>query len=283
MINLKFDLLLFVKQIVRLFKILILCMIVCAFLIVSFIHHLYIKNPIKRRNQFSKNTSFFCNLALKLLNININAINTPTTNPSLIVSNHVGILDIFVISSTIPTLFVTSVEMKETPVLGLLTEMGGCIYVERRSRSNIHNEIKEIEEALNQGFNVVIYPEGKATNGEKIHPFKKSLLMACAKTKANLLPAVLNFKEINFEKMNHKYRDWVCWYDDMPFVKSVWNATQINKCYAELEFLKIILVDENSDRTSIAMDAQKQIEEKFISINFPIQSDKVLKNEPILS
>ena len=89
--------------------------------------------------------------------------------------------------------------MKETPFLGLLTEMAGCTYVERRSRDNIKNEIKDIEATLNEGFNVVIFPEGRSTNGEKVHPFKKSLLMACAESDANIMPAVANFRFINGE------------------------------------------------------------------------------------
>lgn len=254
----------------RFFKLVFISFLVISFLIVSFFHHLILKNPIKRKKRFSHNVSFYSKIMLNILNIDLKTLNTPDfSQPKLIVSNHVGILDIFIICSRVPTLFVTSIEMRETPILGLLTELGGCIYVERRSRLNIKNELKEIEDALSKGFNVVLFPEGKSTNGECVLPFKKTLLMSCANTNANLLPAVLNFKKINDEKMNHKYRDWVCWYDDVPFIRSVWNATKINYCVAELEFLTEIMVTPESDRTEVALNAHKQIDEKYIKIINP--------------
>ena len=210
---------------------------------------------------------------MKAFNIELEVKNAPLNNRRfLIVCNHLGYIDIFALAASVPTLFVTSVEMKETPFLGLLTEMGGCMYVERRSRINIHNEIKEIEAALNDGFNVVLFPEGRSTNGEKVHPFKKSLLMACAESEANILPAVLNFVAINGEPMQHKFRDWVFWYDDISFAQSVWSASQIKHCHLRLEFLDEVVVNNGSDHRDVAQRAQNQIEEKYISVPIPTGS-----------
>jgi 1-acyl-sn-glycerol-3-phosphate acyltransferase len=220
-----------------------------------------------RRRKFSKNVFRSCSKAIAIFNIELQVSNPPTGEQHfLIVSNHLGYLDIFAMASTVPTLFVTSVEMKETPFLGLLTEMGGCMYVERRNRLNIHNEIKEIEAALNDGFNVVIYPEGRSTNGEKVHPFKKSLLMACAGSEANILPAVINFRTVNGEPMQHKFRDWVCWYDDMPFLTAVWNATQINHCHMTLDFLAEVRVNGDSNHRDVAESAQRQVEANYVPV-----------------
>ena len=122
-------------------------------------------------------------------------------------------------------MFVTSVELRETPVLGLLSEFAGCVYVEARNAANIANEMKDIQSALNQGFNVVLYPEAKTTNGEKVHPFKKTLLMSCAETQATLLPTVLNFRYVNGEPMSDKWRDIVFWYKKTPLPKVLWNVS----------------------------------------------------------
>jgi 1-acyl-sn-glycerol-3-phosphate acyltransferase len=88
--------------------------------------------------------------------------------------------------------------MKETPFLGHLAELGGCLYVERRDRSNINNEMLQIREALQQGFNVVLYPEGTSTNGEQVLPFKKTLMTAAAGTSVPIMPMVLNRINANF-------------------------------------------------------------------------------------
>lgn len=257
--------------ITRIFRILNLVRVVLQYLFWALAIHLFTTDPHLRRRRFAHNVSRHCSKALKVFNIELHVTNPPlNSHRFLLVANHLGYLDIFAISAAVPTLFVTSIEMKETPVLGLLTEMGGCLYVERRSRNNIHNEIKEIETTLNDGFNVVIFPEGRATNGERVHPFKKSLLMACASSEANILPAVVNFRTINGEPMQHKFRDWVCWYDDMSFLKSVWNASQIESCRMTIDFLNEVIVSNNSNHKDVALDAQSQIEQGYIPIPLPL-------------
>jgi 1-acyl-sn-glycerol-3-phosphate acyltransferase len=254
----------------RIFRILSVAHVILVYLIKSLWIHLSTADSHRRRRLFARNVSDSCRKALLALNIDVRVSRAPMDGKRfLIVSNHLGFLDIFAIASTVPTLFVTSVEMKETPLLGTLTDMGGCLYVERRSRNNIHNEIKEIEEALNDGFNVVIFPEGRSTNGEKVLPFKKSLLMACAGSEANIMPACLNFKSVNGEPMQDKFRDWVCWYDDMSFLTAVWNASQIYHCELDLDFLEEITVSGDSDHRDIAAQAQAQIEAKYIPIHKP--------------
>lgn len=251
----------------RTLRLLHLSSIVIIYLIKALTIHLLTADAHLRRRKFVANVASSCAKALKAMNIDLEVIHAPSNEKRfLIVSNHLGFFDIFAIASSAPSLFVTSVEMKETPFLGLLTEMAGCMYVERRNKSNIHNEIKEIEAALNSGFNVVIFPEGRSTNGEKVHPFKKSLLMACAGSEANILPAVINFLSINDEPMQAKFRDWVCWYDDMPFATAIINASQINHCRMQLAFLDEVVVNNDSNHRDVAAQAQNQIEAKYIPI-----------------
>jgi 1-acyl-sn-glycerol-3-phosphate acyltransferase len=247
-------------------------MVICLtlFFIFAFYIHFTVIDPVKRRRKFVRNCSRFGKIGLWICRIKVISKNRPPPEKTfLIVSNHTGFLDIIVMITQVPTLFVTSMEMREAPVLGLLTEMSGCLYVERRSRENIPNEIKEIENALNEGFNVVIYPEGTSTNGEKMLPFKKSLLTSCANSDANILPAVLNFREVNGEKMQHKFRDWLFWYGDITFPWSLWQTTRIKNCVAEIEFLNEISVNHPDERRVVAVQAQMQIESRFEKIPLP--------------
>lgn len=252
---------------IRIFRLCRLTISVLLFFIRAFYIHFTTSDSHLRRKKFAHNVSESSKKSLKALNVELKISNPPSGQHTyLVVSNHLGYLDIFAVAASIPSLFVTSVEMKETPFLGLFTEMGGCMYVERRSRTNILNEIKEIEAALNDGFNVVIYPEGRSTNGEKVLPFKKSLLTACADSHADIMPVVVNFKSVNGAPVQIKHRDWLCWYDDMPFVTSIWNATQIKHCEMSLDFLDVIPVNSDSNHKDIANHAHKQIEERFVPI-----------------
>lgn len=137
--------------------------------------------------------------------------------PHLIVSNHLTYLDILILSSHFNTSFVTSQEMKETPVLGQLCLLGGCFFVERRKRSGIRKEIKELSDSLQSLHNIVIFPEATSTNGEAVIKFRRPLFQAAFDSNTKILPVCLNYKTLDGKKITIKNRDNVFWYGDMNF------------------------------------------------------------------
>src|SRR5690606_9294588 len=146
----------------------------------------------------SHNVRAFSAFILRSFSMNMQVVNQPPLDEkSLIVSNHMGFIDILLLASQSPVLFVTSNEMRETPFLGLLTEMAGCIYVERRSRTKILDELQNIVKALKDGFRIVLYPEATSTNAEQVLPFKKTLIMAAAYAEIPIQPVVVNFISVN--------------------------------------------------------------------------------------
>lgn len=249
------------------YRLILFTLIIVTFLLWSFVCHFVIRNPDKRLKAFSKNTRFFSAVMLKGLRLKINVINKPSKEQKfLIVSNHMGFVDVLALATCFPMLFVTSNEMRETPFLGLLTELGGCIYVERRSRTKILDEMKGIVTALQKGFHVVLYPEATSTNGERVLPFKKTLLMAAAHAAVPIQPVVINFRELNGEEFNLKWRDHVCWYGDIPFVTSMWKTVTLKSAKVEIEFLEQIHSTPEDDRGVIAERAHALIAAKFIPV-----------------
>lgn len=201
---------------------------------------------------------------VKIFGVKVQAINKPPDDEIfLLVSNHMGFLDILALASVMPSLFITSREMRETPVLGLLTEMAGCMYVERRNRMKTLDEMKTVARTLNQGFRVVLYPEATSTNGEAVLPFKRTLMMAAAHAGVPIQPVVINFEEINGEKFTLKWRDHVCWYGEMGFGGAAWRAMTLKSLTIRLEYLEKIHPTVNDDRGVIADRAHDMIAAKF--------------------
>lgn len=204
------------------------------------------------------------------MNFRVRLINAPAPDQSfLLVGNHLGMLDILVLAAHHPSLFITSVDMRETPGLGFLTEMGGCLYVERRNRQNIMTEIGEIRSALQQQFSVVLYPEGTSTNGEKVLPFKKSLLTSAAGTGIPILPVVINYRKVNGEPMAHKWRDHVFWYGDQTFVPALMRIFSVHSVEVELEFCEEVDVHSEDERRHVASHLHQVISSKFTPIPMP--------------
>ncbi len=248
-------------------RLILVSIVILSFLIWSYICHFLIRDLARRRKAFSSNTKFFSSLFLKILRVNLSTKNLPCAEQKfLLVSNHLGFLDILMICSMMPTLFVTSIEMKETPFLGILTEMGGCIYVERRSRTKILDELGSIVEALKLGFRVTLYPEAASTNGEQVLPFKKTLIMAAPQAGVPIQPMVVNFRKINDEDFTTKWRDHVCWYGDTSFITAGWKTLTLKSVEAEIEFLEQVWTQPEDDRTLVATRVHAMIAQKYVPV-----------------
>lgn len=261
--------------------ILVILGFICFSLIVKIIYW----NVKNRRKLYSKSVHLTSKITLKVLNVKVHAFKEKVAKKHLkdkliirknkahfIVSNHMGVLDILIIAAEQPTLFVTSVDMRETPGLGFLTEMAGCLYVERRSRLNIHNEIQQIREALQQNLNITLYPEGMATNGEKVHPFKKSLLTAAAGTDVPLQPVVVNFRKVNGEKMSLKWRDYVCWYGKQSFFAAMFRTLSTSSIHAEIEYLEPLKMHSDEERRIVAETLHQKISQAFTPLHKEVES-----------
>lgn len=222
-----------------------------------------IKDRKTRLQYFNKTVSAYTKKVLQTINCEIS---TPGFDPKmyedenfLIVSNHLSYLDILITSSILPSCFVTSVDLGESKFLGTICELGGALFVERRHRGMIEQDTKNLSDTLRDGFNLVLYPEGTSTNGEKVMPFKKSLLMSAVQAEKNILPVCIKYLEINGEPLSLENRDRVCWYGDIPFATHAANMMKTKSLKVELQFLDVIKVTKESTRHDLADKAQAAI------------------------
>lgn len=226
--------------------------------------HITVKGENQRRRRFSENAARYTKLVCRLYNIKIELHHFPKSEePGLIIGNHLGFIDILVMHSLTKALFVTSEEMRRTPLLGLITEMAGCMYVDRKNRQNIKGELGSIVNALNNGFRVTLYPEATSHNGESVLPFKRTLLSAATLANTPIFPYCFNFKSINGEPFNLKYRDHVCWYGDITFFISFIRTCSLKEVITEVIFLEPYYPKPNEDRADVADEIRRRIVEKF--------------------
>lgn len=183
----------------------------------------------------------------------------------LIVSNHLSYIDVIAICSRFPGCFVTSVEIRDTPFLGHIAKLGGCLFVERRSRENLSEEIKEIRKALESGLNVCIFPEATSTDGSEVLRFKTPLFKAAVDSGSKVLPLTLNYKKIGKEELTVANRDKVCWYGDMSFFPHLWSFLNIGRIHLDIT-VKSALNSSNEDHTSLSLKAYERVSSGFIPL-----------------
>jgi len=178
----------------------------------------------------------------------------------LIVCNHLSYLDVLILCAHYPSCFVTSVEIKNTPVLGQICQLAGCLFVERRNRSGLLREVQELTHALKNGLNVAIFPEATSTNGAGLLRFRRPLYEAAIDSRRPILSLCLNYERISDEEVCQANRDMVFWYDDMTFIDHLWSFFSLEKTQVSLALVDLIEESHVFDSTELASMTQQKIE-----------------------
>lgn len=284
-----------IKKIIALFKISGIFFYILAFIFTSWMLSFFIRNPWKLIHSRGRLIGWFSQRGLNLLNIqvrlkmskkfndgdsipvdfpNFNSKYLESTKSYLIVSNHLSYLDILAISTRFPSCFVTSVEIKETPFLGTIVQMAGCLFVERRSRSSLGLEITNLKNALEKNINVCVFPEATSTNGESVLRFRRPLFESAIQSQKEVLPICLNYLTLDGVPLSLETRDSIFWYGEMDFLPHLWQLCQHDNMQLEITILPPQAVEGTSTCESLSLTCHNLVEECFL----PMES-RMNKNE----
>ncbi|MBC7421458.1 MAG: 1-acyl-sn-glycerol-3-phosphate acyltransferase [Bdellovibrio sp.] len=247
------------------FRFLFFAFLILCFFVSAIYFSILNRDLVKRRKKLLQNSAFYAKFMLKAFNVElICKENIPEDENSLVVGNHMGFIDIVCLQALRGSVFITSLEMKHTPVLGQITDLGGCAYVNRKNRMNIHEELKGITEVLKEGFRVVLYAESVASDGERVLPFKKTLIMSAGLAHKPIRPFVFNFRSVNGGPVYFSQRDSLCWYGDQTFFPAIWRSLQLDAVICEIEFLPLLFPNVEDDRTKVANLLHQIVSDKFV-------------------
>ena len=141
----------------------------------------------------------------------------------VVIANHVSYVDGIVLGSIFPIVFVSKREVKKWPIVGQWNVLCGTIFINRQRKNEVGAMVREITRKLRQEANVLLFPEGTSTNGEKMLPFQTVPLAAPLRSRSIIVPVNLAYKTIDEQPVTAANRDFVYWYGDMDFVTHFWN------------------------------------------------------------
>ena len=98
--------------------------------------------------------------------------------PLMIVSNHVSWLDISVVTSIAPVVFIAKHEVASWPLFGLLAKLQRSVFVNRAQRHKTTDVNAEIARRLASGDPVVLFGEGTSSDGNRVLEFRSALVGA---------------------------------------------------------------------------------------------------------
>lgn len=218
--------------------------------------------------QFSPNTArskikyiirFYSVILAKIMGMNITGEYKPDTSSSLMVANHMSYLDIIAILSIFPVSFITSNEVKNTIFLGTICKLGGCIFIERRSRIFLAEEVKEIANAIKEGEHVFLFPEGTSTNGEEVLRFRQPFFESAILAEVPVNVFAIQYHKVNGIQINQSNRDLLCWYGEMTFFSHFWRFLCSKNCEIEIKHAGKIIPEREMDVTALSTEARKLV------------------------
>jgi 1-acyl-sn-glycerol-3-phosphate acyltransferase len=173
-----------------------------------------------------------------------------------IVSNHLSYVDVLILSRELPSLFITSTEIRDTFFLGRICKLAGCFFVERRREkrnlSTKESELKLMRDKFEQGFNIFLFPEGTSSDGQKVLPFKGTFFQLAVDTNTPVQPICLKYIGVN--------ADFVPWYGNMTFPDHLFNLCLQDHIIASVEILDTI---EGHGKMKLARISQSNISEAY--------------------
>ena len=192
---------------------------------------------VSTKNQQERIIRFWCKRLLSIfeIKVEVTGLGTYLINQKkyLMVANHISWMDIIVIQSIKPCIFVAKSDVASWPLFGWVAQMTGTIFIKRDKVSDIKKALKKMKRRLIKR-SVCIFPEGTSTSGRYLLPFKSNLFQSSIDTNKSILPLCLRYEQ------NNTYSDKAAFVDEMSLVDSINKIKQEKDIYVIVEVLQPI-------------------------------------------
>ena len=120
----------------------------------------------------------------------------------IIIANHMGFLDIPILLSFFPAVFIIKMEMRRVFYFGRALEKQGHVFVDRKSLKSRHAARDGLIKVLKEGDRIIVFPEGRASPGAERLPFKPFSFAAAKRAGLRVEACVIDYLP------NRKMLEW---------------------------------------------------------------------------
>ncbi|RXF68752.1 lysophospholipid acyltransferase family protein [Hansschlegelia zhihuaiae] len=209
----------------------------------------------------------FHRFAMAVVGVRVKVVGELSSDrPLLIAANHASWLDIPVLGSVCPMSFVAKSEIAEWPIFGRLAKMQRTIFVDRARRTATAEVNTEMATRMIAGSPVVLFAEGTSSDGNRVLPFRTSLLGAARAAIAAsggdsvaVQPVSVAYTHRNGLPLGRLGRPFVAWYGDMTFGRHLWSILRDGAIDATVTFGETMRADAATDRKRLAAEAEREV------------------------
>lgn len=167
------------------------------------------------KSRDSRQRAIWCRLwasiLLKLLGVRV-TVHGQLPSRGLMVSNHLSYLDIIVYASCQPFIFVSKSEVKNWPIIGIMTRCAGTLFINRDERGDVKRISEAFAPVIERGSVVTLFPEGTSSGGDRVLPFFSSLFEPAVENQWPVTPSW-----IGYEVPGGDASEEVAYWKDMTF------------------------------------------------------------------
>lgn len=203
-------------------------------------------------------TQFWARALLLIMGVRVDAPDRAPPGAWMVVSNHLSYLDVLVIASRIRCRFVAKSEVAGWPFLGIVSKIGGTLFVDRGRGRDLVEVGARIRETLDAGVTVTVFPEGTSTRGLAVERFHAGLLEPAAKGGIDCLPVAIGYE---LPEGSAAPAWTVCWWGEMTFAPHAWRLMKLGRIDATLRWASVPV--RAADRKQLARELHVEVSKLF--------------------
>ena len=137
----------------------------------------------------------YIKLIMPIMNVKIELKGEASVTPALYICNHRTFFDPVILCRYLNAFVIAKAEIANYPIINKGAERTGVIWVKRESLTSRKNTKNALVENLQNGRNILVYPEGTTHNEKTVLPFKKGTFHEIAKINIPAVPTVVEYRD----------------------------------------------------------------------------------------
>jgi 1-acyl-sn-glycerol-3-phosphate acyltransferase len=125
----------------------------------------------------------------------------------VVVANHRSYVDIPLLMSAVPSVFLAKTEIAGWPLFGTSARLSRTVFVDRDDRDSRSRALAELGARLDRGERIAVFPEGTTTTGPGCSPFRTGAFRLAAARGLPVVPIAICYRDRGD-----------AWVDDASFV-----------------------------------------------------------------
>lgn len=130
----------------------------------------------------------------------------------ILIGNHPSAFEDIGMSALFDAYFLAKIEVKDWWIVGRISKAAGNFYVQRECKDSRAQATETLKDALQNGYNIGLYPEGGCKGRRIFIPFRYGIFDLALQTKVPIVPVFLHYEaQQQFEWQNQTliYKLWM--------------------------------------------------------------------------